>query len=317
MRPSGSSKRSSCRIPTRIAALLDPITLHIGDLGEHSDDELAHAPSDGAEAQNVHEHRAQTIDRSNVNRVTLADVGQQRREARTILRIHRARHTLIDKLLFERTAQSLALRFDTLVAGGDTKITNAAHGPSTRSKAPRLSTYKIYAFDSGYFIQALFKVQPIAALDCLLEGEGEEIDDDMFETSMTRTSPLEHVAIDTLVGWADQSPERRYPLIGAAMPLFTTESLDEVTGISETFLTMLRHAPDKAVFMDSLFETIHPSGWAGSAVPHLQKRRDCLARLSEIGALDVDACLVRANGAIDHWIAAERERENAQEERFE
>ncbi|MBU3078856.1 hypothetical protein [Sphingomonas quercus] len=180
-----------------------------------------------------------------------------------------------------------------------------------------IRAYEIYVHDSHYFLTALFKTQPLPALDCVLDNGVDGADEDMFEVSVSRTSPLDQVPAAMLVGWADQVPERRYPRLGAAMSIFVLRNLDEVTGLSDHFIGVMAHAPDKAAFLGSPFNTVHPRGWVGSLVANLEHRKSVLAGLEQLGDAQVNAWLIIANRTIDNWIAAERERENAQEESFE
>jgi hypothetical protein len=163
----------------------------------------------------------------------------------------------------------------------------------------------------------LFKTQPLVALDCLIDSAEADVDDDFLGTRVGQASPIEIVDAQTLIDWADLAPERRYPRLGAAMPVFALQNLDDVAGVSEHFLAVLQHAPDKAAFPGSPFMRIHPSGWAGSLAANLEHRKVMLAALADLHDPAVDAWLREADRAVDDWIARERERESAQEETFE
>lgn len=183
-------------------------------------------------------------------------------------------------------------------------------------------SYEIYTFDSHSLIEALLKVQPIAALDALIDPPGEDVDqadagDDMFDASVGRASPLDVVDTATLIAWADVASARRYPRLGRSMSVFETEPLGDVKGLSAPFLTVLTHAPDKAAFLGNPYRLVHPSGWSGSLAANLAHRKSVLAGLSDMGDAVVDAWLDETNRAIDRWIAAERDREHDQEESFE
>lgn len=95
------------------------------------------------------------------------------------------------------------------------------------------------------------------------------------------------------------------------------ENLDDVTGLSPHFLSVLARAPDKTAFLGDPHARIVPNGWSGSLADNLSRRKDMLAGLSEMGDADVDAWLAAANHALDGWIAAERSKEIEQEESFE
>ena len=94
------------------------------------------------------------------------------------------------------------------------------------------------------------------------------------------------------------------------MPIFKLENLDEVTGLSPNFLSVLAHAPDKAEFLGDFYGRVSPDGWTGSLRVTLEQRKAILGKLSRLGNPDVDRWLVEANGEIDRWIARVRERES-------
>jgi hypothetical protein len=101
------------------------------------------------------------------------------------------------------------------------------------------------------------------------------------------------------------------------MPIFKVENLDEVTGLSPNFMSVLAHAPDKAGFLGASYSRVHPNGGTGSLAASLERRKAILGGLLDLGDADIDRWLVEANSAIDGWMASERERESREEESFE
>jgi hypothetical protein len=177
--------------------------------------------------------------------------------------------------------------------------------------------YKIYAFDSHFLISAIFKAQPVVALDCLVDPENGELDNDMFKAQPNQLPTMATIDVLVLIDWANIAPERRYSNLGRALPIFKLENLDDAIGLSEHFVTLLRRAPNKAAFLGNPYFRIYPDGWAGPLSAILEQRKAMLMRLADIGNADVNAWLAAANTSIDNWIARERERESAQEEAFE
>lgn len=180
-----------------------------------------------------------------------------------------------------------------------------------------IKSYEIYAMEFPYLIGGLFKAQPLIALDCFIGSGSPDIDADIFEGRGNREAPLEKIGPETLVTWAEIAPEQRYPRLGRAIPLFTLENLDEVTGLSDHFIAVLKHAPDKAAFLGNPYLRIHPSGWAGDLSDHLERRKKILGALADLADPEVNVWLEAANEAISNWIASERERESSREESFE
>lgn len=180
-----------------------------------------------------------------------------------------------------------------------------------------VKAFEIYAFDSHFLISAIFKVQPRVALNMFVDPADGELYGDILNARANQRPPIESIDLQTLVDWANVAPERRYPNLGRALPIFRLENLDEVIGLSDQFIAMLCHAPDKAAFLGDAQSRIHPDGWAGSLSAVLERRKNTLAGLTDIGDADVDSWLTAANTCIDNWIVRERERESAQEETFE
>lgn len=180
-----------------------------------------------------------------------------------------------------------------------------------------VKAYKIYAFDSHFLILAMFKVQPNVTLDCLVDPEDGELDHDMFDAHVNQQSPVATVNVPTLVDWANIAPDRRYPNLGRAIPIFELENLGEVTGLSKHFIALLRNAPNKASFLGDVYSRIHPDGWSGPLSAVLEQRRTKLAELADLGDKEIDAWLAVANTFIDNWIMRERCKESGQEESFE
>ena len=177
--------------------------------------------------------------------------------------------------------------------------------------------YELYAFDSHSIISATFKVQPAVALDVLVDPEDGDLHDDLFDAQANQLPPVATVDLPTLVEWANIAPDRRYPNLGRALPIFKLEGLDEISGLSDYFIVLLRHAPNKAAFLGNPYSRIHPDGWSGLLSAVLEERKTKLAGLADIGDPDVDAWLAEAYTSIDNWITRERERESAREETFE
>ena len=162
------------------------------------------------------------------------------------------------------------------------------------------------------------KTHPLATLDCLVDQPGDDgLDDELFEASVARASPIETIDPETLVAWAQAAPERRFARLGVALPIFKAEVMDEATGLSPHFLSVLAHARDKAAFLGDPHSRIVPNGWSGSLADNLTRRKELLTGLSDMADADVDAWLTATNQALDGWIEAERARESEQEETFE
>lgn len=137
-------------LPAIVAALLDPLALHVRNLGKDSDHNLPCAPPDNPQPPNVQHdalvekeaHRRlnvqriapQAVESIEADRIPVPDVGQQRSEARTILRQYRAADAFVRELLVEGPPKGMALRFNALVGSAAPEVGNTAHGKLHVSK---------------------------------------------------------------------------------------------------------------------------------------------------------------------------------------
>jgi hypothetical protein len=180
-----------------------------------------------------------------------------------------------------------------------------------------LDDYSLSSYDIGYLLQGLFATQPLIALDEFLLGDPASGDEGDTEVRLGRRSPLEEMDVEVLRGWADVDPGKRYPLVGHLLRLFEGKEMDEDVGLSPKFLTLLEHAPDRAAFLGNLRNRIRPSGWSGSLVAILERRREMLEPMAAHDDPAVRAWLTSQDKWLGEWIAALREQESEAEESFE
>ncbi|GEM_PF-5107100 len=120
------------------------MAFHVSDLGQHGEDQLPDAPTNGAEAVNVHGDAfvdkeadgglnvqcvpAETVNRIDMNHVAGPNLTEQVSEARPLSRQRPAAYAFVAELLIEVPANSEALALNALVPGADAIVGDAVHG---------------------------------------------------------------------------------------------------------------------------------------------------------------------------------------------
>jgi len=119
------------------------VALHISDLGENSQDDLAHASADRAKAVNIDGHASidqpphrrldikgiapKSIHGVDAQRVAFSDLLEKSAEIRPSRSHSSAAHTFILKLAIKLTAHCVTLSVDALASSGNPIVGNA-HG---------------------------------------------------------------------------------------------------------------------------------------------------------------------------------------------
>lgn len=172
------------------------------------------------------------------------------------------------------------------------------------------------SYEFGDIQSALFQVQPMVALDVFLLqqlGNNRHIDLSYFVSS-----PIESLASNVLCDWAEREPEKRYPLLGRHIPVFSHENRNDASGLSPLFLEVLEKAPDKLAFLGEGCEELCPNVSSGSLADNLQHRKDILEKLASHADSDVRNWHANQAAWLDTEITYERKMEfGYREESFE
>jgi hypothetical protein len=183
--------------------------------------------------------------------------------------------------------------------------------------AKELASMRVHSVNIETVLKALFKVQPLIALDEFLLYEPTSHEARPLESIFEIDALVENVGASALTEWADGDAAARYSLLGRTLSMFQRKRGDESNKISPLFLQFLEQAPDKRDFLGSWFSRIHPSGWIGSLAGVLAQRRESLLALRNSPHAEVRQWVDEAIPELDKWIRRAREREHEEEERFE
>jgi hypothetical protein len=193
-----------------------------------------------------------------------------------------------------------------------------------------IAARETYGLGYDHLLQDLFKAQPLAALD----GFFDRSEDDqrracqlMLDVSHHHANPLDFVPPATLRAWCEGKPAERYPLMAKVVNVFAgkgngqAETEGPALRWSETSLTLLDGAPDKAAVLKKLVRHLRPMSWSGSRAAIMETRLPLLKMLEAYSDTAV-AAFAKADGELlKEEIAQERkhetERDKASHERFE
>lgn len=182
----------------------------------------------------------------------------------------------------------------------------------------KIAAREVYAFELDHAFDALFEVQPLVGLDeFFLEAEADDEDPIYGSAGFSRRSPLEKVEAAVLWSWADQAPDKRFPLISRSLNVFSTKDFDDDNGLSTLFLEGLERAPDRAAFLGSNAARMHPNSWSGNLSTILDRRRGYLQLLADHNDENVRVWVAEQVRNLKQWADRERQRETENEEAFE
>jgi hypothetical protein len=242
-----------------------------------------------------------------------------------------AGRSLLKRLTFSKDARKDDHRIGSLIKmclSGADGIGGAKEVCGNFLKA--IAARETYGLGYDHLLQDLFKAQPLAALD----GFFDRSEDDqrracqlMLDVSHHHANPLDFVPPATLRAWCEGKPAERYPLMAKVVNVFAgkgngqAETEGPALRWSETSLTLLDGAPDKAAVLKKLVRHLRPMSWSGSRAAIMETRLPLLKMLEAYSDTAV-AAFAKADGELlKEEIAQERkhetERDKASHERFE
>jgi hypothetical protein len=185
-----------------------------------------------------------------------------------------------------------------------------------------LANHEVYAHNGGRLFQALFKVQPLAALDAFFGGnDAETFSAAILDASGHATNPLVSVAIDDLISWCDRSPDDRYERMAGVIPLYKGKEDEPRVEWHPMATALLGKAPDRVAVLTEFVRRFRPMMWSGSRAAVMETRLPLLHALQT----NTDPALVALATAeeaslkieIQHDRENETRRDRYADERFE
>lgn len=180
-----------------------------------------------------------------------------------------------------------------------------------------LETVYLSSYDLSYVLRALFETHPLIALDEFLLPELKPRNRGLFEGHFGLGTPVEDIGAEILRQWAEVDPNSRYPLLGKSIAMFKRQQGEEENGVSDLFLDILGHAPDKRDFLGDICSRLHPRSWSGSLADILIQRRAAIMSIGDNVGGEVRQWVADMLPELDRWIEYERKRDRDDEQSFE
>jgi hypothetical protein len=135
--------------------------------------------------------------------------------------------------------------------------------------------------------------------------------------------PLEKLNIETLISWcAKQSDLSVWPIVGASINLWETNTEDKSVSLKEDAIMFLEAAPDAHSVLSAYASRIEPeSEWSGSQAETMMPRAKAIGALSKTAntciAKAAEAVVVEATKRINGIRQREQRRDEGREQTFE
>jgi hypothetical protein len=149
----------------------------------------------------------------------------------------------------------------------------------SRKLREAISKYETYTFHHEDLLSALFSVQPIAALDGLCPTDMKESDLSariLEEVSRLRMSPFHLISAEVLLGWGDQDPTSRYPLLATFIPISQPSADTGEPEWTSVARLLLDKAPDRIQVLKNFLTQLDPIAWFGNSRASIVKSNEKL-----------------------------------------
>jgi hypothetical protein len=143
-----------------------------------------------------------------------------------------------------------------------------------------VTSYEVHASEHDDFLQALFEVRPLEALDAFVDGKG-RLGTILLGTLGHDKNPLDAVSDDVLIEWCERDPPKRYPLVARIIAQFESDDKRSPVGWNSHALKLLDNAPDPVSVLKELVASLRPSSWQGSRASAMASRLPMIEELQQ------------------------------------
>lgn len=188
-----------------------------------------------------------------------------------------------------------------------------------------LTDYTISTYDFEDLILGLFKVQPLAALDALVDGDSEDTltfvrARNLEATDEGQHNPLANVPAETLLGWCRAGSSRRWIQLASVVPALASAN-DGKLRWTDIALDLIKQSPEPNQVIGELLGRLSPTSWGGSRAEIMSARMHLFDGLESMMTGDTREKLKLQRANFEEQIARERQWELKQHrqrnERFE
>lgn len=187
-----------------------------------------------------------------------------------------------------------------------------------------LDDYTLSRYDLQQTIQALFAVQPMAALDLLVGDDSDSKSQDFRRYELAggrRSSALAAIPQQKLIQWCREGSPGRWAKVASLVPAFEAGQASEGLHWSGTIMDLLAQAPTPIEVAEAIIPLTHPTSWSGSLSETLRSRLQLIDELEiALGpahAAQVDFWRNDLLRAIDREARRELDEYRIRDERFE
>lgn len=200
--------------------------------------------------------------------------------------------------------------------------------PATRELLQRfhegIADYSVSRYDFTETLKALFQIQPLMALDILIDGD-EEMSEGYARRSVfaggRRSSALAAVPEQALLEWCRAGNGDRWARVTPLVPAFAPHESEAELQWSSLAQALLRNAPDPVRVAEALVYVLVPTSWSGSRSEAIRRRLPLLDQLSDLLGPEHEGEVVEWRRKVTDLIEREAHHERAEHqsrnERFE
>lgn len=179
----------------------------------------------------------------------------------------------------------------------------------------------IYTYYHKEVLEALFKTQPIVALDVFFGGENSPSGSTLHtvRTISTRENdPFDQIPADVILDWASRDPSR-YSTLAAHVEPFRTSG--QLVAWNPVLAALVDAAPNPIAMLRVISQRLRPDQWSGSYASVLESNAYLFGAFDARDDVEIAAFLAEEKVRMLEEATIEREHENQRDkhrdERFE
>lgn len=187
-----------------------------------------------------------------------------------------------------------------------------------------IAAHESYSLHNGELVKSLLKVQPIAVLDALFNGDDSDqhMGARVFEhLDGHQPNPANEISCEDLIAWCNQDREKRFPLAASFISFAHRAENSGPKVWSEQAKALLTHAPHPGVLLTIFVKRFRPTIWSGSLAAKLEENARLLGSLDAEVMGNLTLSVGQAKSQLAREIEEERKweatKDRARDERFE
>lgn len=145
--------------------------------------------------------------------------------------------------------------------------------------AEEFSEYRIYSFRYPRLLEKLARVQPYIFLNSFIGCDEYMFRQRTFGDLERADSPVNHIPENILVGWCEEDPTARYPLIVSSLQTYSKSKDSEELYWEPIVFSIFEKSPNIKAVLSQLESEIYPMSWSGSRAEGMAKRLPLLEKL--------------------------------------